>query len=154
MKNKLKQDLKTAMMAKDTIEKNTLRLVLSAIAEKEKNFKGELTDKDREDIAISCLEKELKDTQVQLAAVIDIPERVNLVTEYQTKIKILENYLPKKMTKSEIGFSIGEIIIENNINELSNKTRGAIIGAFMKKHEKSADGKLVNECLNRLINGD
>lgn len=139
MKEQILSDMKTAMKARDTDTVSALRLVNSALKNKEIEVRPEqLTDQDVISV-IKKLSKQRKDSieQFQKAG------RDDLVANEQKELSVLEKYLPEQMGEEEI-----KKIVDACIGELgasSMKDMGKVMGAVTAKTQGAADNKLVSQ---------
>ena len=93
LKEKLLNDLKDAMKAKDTNKKNAVQMVRTAILQIEKDKCIEVTDEQIIDI-IAKEVKTRKDSLVEF----EKAERQDLIDQTNSEISVLEQYLPKQLT--------------------------------------------------------
>ncbi len=138
LKETLMQDLKDAMKEKDTIRKNTVQMIRSAILQFEKD---NLTELDEEGI-IEVIAKELKKRRDVLPEY-EKSGRDDLIADIKREIEILLAYLPKQLTKEELEVIVAEAIEETGA--ASMKDMGKIMGVVMPKVKGRADGKMINE---------
>lgn len=144
----IKNSIKEAMMAKDTLRLETNRGMLSA-------FTNELVSKgrkpnemlgDEEAIAvITRLSKQRKDSIEQFKK----GNRDDLVQKEEAELLILEAYLPKMMEKGEV-----EKIVLSKKTELGitdAKEKGKLMAAIMKDLKGKADGMIVKEAVDALF---
>ncbi len=138
LKETLMQDLKDAMKEKDTIRKNTVQMIRSAILQFEKD---NLTELDEEGI-IEVIAKELKKRRDVLPEY-EKSGRDDLIADIKREIEILLAYLPKQLTKEELEVIVAEAI--ETTGAASMKDMGKIMGVVMPKVKGRADGKMINE---------
>ena len=134
----LMQDLKAAMKEKDTIKKNTVTMIRSAILQFEKD---NLTELDADGI-MEIIAKELKKRRDVL------PEyqksgRDDLIADINREIEILLGYLPAQLTKEELEVIVADAIAETGATSM--KDMGKIMATVMPKTKGRADGKMINE---------
>lgn len=137
IKETLMQDLKAAMKDKDTIRKNTVTMIRSAILQFEKD---NLTELDEEGV-MEIIAKELKKRRDVLPEY-EKSGREDLIADIQREIEILLAYLPKQLTKEELEVIVTEAIAETGA--ASMKDMGKIMGVVMPKVKGRADGKMIN----------
>jgi len=133
----LMQDLKTAMKDKDTIRKNTVTMIRSAILQFEKDNKTELN----EDGIMEIIAKELKKRRDVLPEY-EKSGREDLIADINREIEILLAYLPKQLTKEELEVIVAEAIAETGATSM--KDMGKIMATVMPKTKGRADGKMIN----------
>ena len=137
LKEKLMQDLKEAMKDKDTIRKNTVQMIRSAILQFEKD---NLTELDEEGV-LEVIAKELKKRRDVLPEY-EKSGRDDLISDINREIEILLAYLPEQLTKEELEVIVADAIAETGA--ASMKDMGKIMGAVMPKVKGRADGKMIN----------
>ena len=144
----IKNNIKEAMLAKNTTLLETLRSMLAG-------FTNELVAKNRKPnevlldadalTVINRLAKQRKDSIEQYKK----GNRQDLVNEEEAQLTILETYLPKLMEKSEI-----EKIAKNKKEELGitdSTKKGMLMQALMKELKGKADGGMVKEAVDSLF---
>jgi uncharacterized protein YqeY len=144
----IKNSIKDAMMAKDSVRLETLRGAKAAFTN-ELVAKGRKPDEalsDEEALAvITRLAKQRKDSIEQFKA----GGRQDLVDVEEAQLKILETYLPKMMEKSEV-----EKIAKSKKDELGitdGAKKGMLMAALMKDLRGKADGTVVKEAVDALF---
>jgi uncharacterized protein YqeY len=145
VKDKLKEDLKVAMKAKDVFKRETIRFLMSAIKQVEVDERRELSDDD----ILKIIQKSIKQrddaaTQYKEAG------REELYQKETNEAKLLKEYLPKQLDESELKELISKIIEENNASSL--KDMGNVIKLTMAQVGAGADGKSVSKIVKDLLN--
>lgn len=133
----LMQDLKAAMKDKDTIRKNTVTMIRSAILQFEKDNKTELD----EDGIMEIIAKELKKRRDVLPEY-EKSGRDDLIADINREIEILLAYLPAQLTKEELEVIVADAIAETGATSM--KDMGKIMATVMPKTKGRADGKMIN----------
>lgn len=144
----IKNNIKEAMMAHDTVRLETYRGMLSAFTNElvSKNRKPNEILGDEEAIAvITRLSKQRKDSIEQFKK----GNREDLVKEEEAQLAILEVYLPKLMEKSEVEKIAKEKKEELGITDATKK--GVLMSALMKDLKGKADGSVVKEVVDSLF---
>ena len=138
-------DLKTAMREKDEIKKNTVQMVRAAILQIEKD-KG-ITVEDEKIIEI--IAKEVKGKK---DALVDFEKggREDLVSQTNQEISILQEYLPKQLSKEEIKLEVEKVI--KQLGATSMKDMGMVMKEAKAKIGPAADGKTINEIVKENLN--
>jgi uncharacterized protein YqeY len=135
IKEKINQDLKTAMLARDEATTTTLRGIKGAILEREvaemKREQG-LTDAEIEQV----LQKEIKKRKESLAIYLE-NNRTELADNEQREINLIQAYLPEQMSEAEILTIINEVIATGETNA------GKIIGQAKAKIGTRSDGQTI-----------
>ena len=144
LKEKLLEDLKTAMKEKDEIKKNTVQMVRAAILQVEKD-KGITLEDDKVLEIIAKESKKRKDSLVDYQK----SGREDLIKQVEQEIEILATYLPKQLTKEEITNIVKQIIEKTGATSM--KDMGTIMKEAKQTMGTSADGKTINEVVKELL---
>jgi uncharacterized protein YqeY len=143
LKERLREDLKTALRARDERRKSVIRLSLAAITNAEIE-KGELDD---DDLA-AILQRQASRRQDTIAELKEF-DRDDLLAEEEAELAILEEYLPDLLTREEIAEEARKVI--EAVGADSPKQMGAVMGQLMPQLKGRADGRLVNEVVRELL---
>lgn len=138
LKNRLLNEMKTAMKNKDTIRKNTIQMVRAAILQAEKDKQIELDN----DSIIEVITKEVKKRKSALPDY-EKSNRHDLVENLNEEIRILNEFLPEQLSEEEIKNIVKDAIEE--VKAESMKDMGKIMANVMPKVKGRADGKIVNK---------
>lgn len=140
---KIKNDIKEAMINKDELTKNTLRMVQSNAQMEAKEKKEELSDTH----ILNAINKELKQTRQALKMLEDNSQTSGTFYEETVhRIAILEKYLPKQLTEEEI-----EVEVRKLIEGIDKTNKGLIMKTVMSTLKGQADGKLINQVVMRVL---
>ncbi|MDQ0150123.1 GatB/YqeY domain-containing protein [Eubacterium multiforme] len=146
IKERLQEDWKTALKAKDKFRANVLSTAKAAILLVEKTDNRKVEDSE----ATEILAREVKQRR---EAVLEFEKgnRQDLVDEANAEIKILLDYLPQQLSEEEIVQIVKEAAIEAGANSI--KDMGKVMALVRPKTVGRADGKLVSQIVkNYLIN--
>ena len=144
LKEKLMEDLKEAMKSKNEIKKNTVQMVRAAILQIEKD-KGIQVEDDR---ILEIIAKEVK-TKRDAIKDFEKAERQDLIKQTNQEIEVLQQYLPKQLSREEIKVELERIIAE--IGATTMKDMGSIMKEAKAKMGASADGKIINEVAKEIM---
>ena len=137
-------DIKTAMKAKDNATLSTLRMLLSAMKNKQIDLKRELSE-DEVLAVVKSQVKQLKDSLVSFAEA----GREDLAKGVKSEVVILEKYLPAEMTDGQISEIVKKTIEE--VGATSLEDMGKVMGASMKAVAGKADGTRVKTIVQQLL---
>ncbi len=144
----IKNNIKEAMMAKDTVRLETMRGMVAAfmneLVAKGKKPQEMLTDEEAVAV-ITRMSKQRKDSVEQFKK----GNRMDLVAEEEAQLKILETYLPKMMDKNEVEKVVKAKQSELGISDVVKK--GMLMSAVMKDLKGKADGAIVKEVVDALF---
>ena len=145
LKNQITEDMKTAMRAKDSARLGAIRLLLSAIKQREVDERIELTEAD----VIAVIEKMLKQRRDSIAA-FESANRVDLADIEKFEVGVLQTYMPKPMSDDEIDAIINQVIAESGAE--GAKDMGKVVGLVKPLVAGMADmGKVSGLIKARLI---
>ena len=147
MKDKLKQQLKDSMLAKNELKTSVLRMLLSAInyLEIQKGGAGySATDED----VLSAIQKEVKQRKDSIEQFKNAG-RNELVEKEQKELEILNEYLPEQMGEEEITALVQAAIKETGATSMQDM--GKLMGVLMPKVKGKADGNLVNQIVRKQL---
>ena len=144
LKEKLLEDLKTAMRDKDVTKKNTVQMVRAAILQVEKDKKIELDDNQ----VLETIAKEFKKRNDSLADY-EKSGREDLIAQIKEEMAVLEQYLPKKLSEEELTEKIKEII--SKVGATSMKDMGSVMKEAKAELGVTADGRMINEVVKKLL---
>ena len=144
LKEKLMEDLKESMKNKDTVRKNTVQMVRAAILQIEKDKGIEVEDSK----IIDIIAKEVK-TKKDALKDFEKAERQDLIDLTNREIEILQEYLPKQLSRDEVKAEVQKIITE--IGATSMKDMGVIMKEAKAKMGASAEGKTINEVAKEIM---
>ena len=142
LKEKLQEDLKSSMKNKDTVKKSVVTLIRASIKQYEVDNRVELSDDEIVDLIAKQL-KQRRDSLVEFKKA----NRDDLVSETESEIEVLKEYLPQQLSEEELN----EIVIAtiSEVEATSMKDMGKIMSAIKPKVKGRADGKLINELVKK-----
>jgi len=144
LKDRLTQDMKEAMKAKQTERLGTIRQLRGAIKNKEIELQQDLDD----DAIISVISTQVKQRReaAQMYADNDRPE---LAAKEETEMAVLQEYLPAQLGEDEIKAIVSAVITETGAASL--KDMGRVMPLVMARTKGAADGKFVNQLVRELL---
>ncbi len=144
LKQKLMEDLKESMKNKDEIRKNTVQMVRAGILQIEKDTGIQVEDE-------KILEIIAKEVKIKKDALKDFEKagREDLINQTNREIEVLQEYLPKQLTREEIKIEVQKII--DGIGATTMKDMGAIMKEAKAKMGASAEGKTINEVAKEIM---
>ncbi len=128
----------------DNIAVDILKLAIADIRNEEIALNKELTDGDVLKV-LKRLENKIKDSIEQYTKI----GRDDLVSRESAQLKVIERYLPSLMSEEEITKVVSKVIV--NTNSSGMKSMGPVMGSVMKELNGKADGNLVKEIVERLL---
>ena len=144
LKEKLMDDLKVSMREKNEIRKNTIQMVRAAILQIEKD-KGITVEDDK---IIEIIAKEVKGKKDALVD-FEKAEKADLIDQTNQEIAILQEYLPRQLTKEEIKSELEKVI--SDLGATSMKDMGMVMKEAKARIGAGADGRTINEVVKELL---
>ena len=146
--DRVNEDLKTAMKAKDQLRMDVIRMVKAAILNKQIEVKKEPLDDVEVVRVMTNLVKQRREAveQYQKAA------RPDLADRELREITIIEAYLPKPLSAQEMAQVVDVVINETGARTL--KDMGTVMKAVMAKLAgQTVDGKAVSDLVRAKLHG-
>lgn len=144
LEEQINEDLKNSMKSKDESRLSCLRLLKSALKNKQVEKMGKLEDDEIRSV-ISSLIRRAADSVREFRQA----GREELASKEEKEIAILSGYLPKQLSPEEIEGILTEII--NELSAQGPKDLGRLMKAAMSRMAGRAQGKEVNEIAKRLL---
>ena len=143
---KVSEDIKTAMKAKDKVALETLRNVKKVFLEAKTapGANDTLSDAD----ALKIIQKLVKQGKDSAGMYIE-QGRTDLADAEMAQVKVMEAYLPKQMTPEELEIALKEIIAETGAT--SGKDMGKVMGVASKKLAGLAEGRAISAKVKELL---
>ena len=146
LKNRITEDMKAAMRARDTARLGTVRLLLAAMKQKEVDERVELGDAD----VLSIIEKMLKLRRESIAQY-EKAARQDLADVEKAEIAILSAYLPQQMSEADVLKEIEGAIAAAGAAGV--KDMGKVMGVLKPKLAGRADMGKVSGLVKSKLQG-
>ena len=137
-KEKIEQDMVAAAKAKDRATLSALRLIKTALHNREIDLKRELGEAEFIQV-LSTMVKQRKDSIEQFAK----GGRADLVEKEESELKVIQSFMPAQMSEEDVSREIRQAIAETGA--VSVKDMGKVMKVLMPKLTGKADGKAVGE---------
>ena len=144
LKERLADDLKSAMKNKDVIRKNVVQFLRAGILQVEKDNKVTLDDAG----VLEVIAKQLKQRKDSLPDY-EKSGRDDLIAALKAEMDVLMEYLPQQMSEDELKAVISDTIAE--LGASSMKDMGKVMTAVKAKTVGRADGRMINEIAKGLL---
>lgn len=141
---RLDEDMKTALKNKDSLQLSVIRLLRSELKNAE-IAKGALLTEDEVVQVVAREAKKRRESIEQFAK----GGRADLAEKEAAELKVLSKYLPEQLGDNEIAGIAQEVISE--LHATSKADKGKVMAALMPRVRGRADGKLVNQIVDRLL---
>ncbi|NOY94630.1 MAG: GatB/YqeY domain-containing protein [Deltaproteobacteria bacterium] len=141
IRERILEDIKVAMRAKDELARDTLRMLRSDLGKQELTLDRELS----EDDVMGVLVRAVK-TRTDSAAQYDEGGRPELAEKERLEIEIVRRYLPKALDEDEAKAAVAQAIRE--LDASSKKDMGRVMKALRERHGARLDGKLASRLVS------
>jgi uncharacterized protein YqeY len=146
LKAQITEDMKTAMRAKDSVRLGTIRLLQAAMKQKEVDERVELDDA----MVIAIVDKLIKQRKDSVAAYMTA-QRQDLADVESAEMKVLEVYLPQRLSADEITAAVKAIVAE--VGAAGPGDMGKVMGAVKAQLAGKADMGLVSAAVKAALAG-
>ena len=143
-KEKIEQDMVAAAKAKDRATLSALRLIKTALHNREIDLKRELDEAEFIQV-LSTMVKQRKDSIEQFAK----GGRADLVEKEESELKVIQSFMPAQMSEEDVRREIRQAIAETGA--VSVKDMGKVMKVLMPKLTGKADGKAVGEKVKAVL---
>lgn len=146
LKEQITEDMKTAMRAKDSERLATIRLLLAAMKQKEVDERVELDDA----MVVAIVDKMVKQRKDSIAA-FTTGGRTDLADKEAAEIKVLEVYLPQRMSADEVATAVKAIVAE--LGASGPGDMGKVMGVVKTRLAGKADMGQVSAAVKSALTG-
>jgi hypothetical protein len=146
-KQKLQEELKQSMLARNELKTSVLRMILSAINYYEIQKGGAGYQASDEDV-MSVIQKEAKQHNDSIEQFKNAG-RQDLVDKETKELEILKQYLPEQMSEEEIKKLVEETISQTGASSIQEM--GKVMGALIPKLKGKADASLVSRIVKESL---
>jgi uncharacterized protein YqeY len=146
LKEQITEDMKTAMRAKDSERLGTIRLLLAALKQKEVDERIELDDA----MVVAIVDKMVKQRKDSIAA-FTTGGRADLADKEAAEIKVLEVYLPQRMSADEVATAVKAIVAE--LGASGPGDMGKVMGVVKTRLAGKADMGQVSAAVKSALTG-
>ena len=139
----LQKEMIAAMKAGNKLRKETISSLIGAVKKTaiDKLCKDNIT----EELVNEVLLKEKKTMQEMIDTC--PAERAETLAEYNSKMEVINEFVPKMMSEEEVRQAVYNIIATTDIQQTG---KGAIMKVVMPKLKGKADGKVINQIVTEL----
>lgn len=139
LRDRLTEDLKLAMKARDQLRMDVIRMIKAAVLNKEVELKKDLDDAEMSRIMTTMI-KQRKESVEQF----EKGQRAELAAKERQEISIIETYLPQALSAEELAQAVDAVIRETGAT--SAKEMGLVMKAVMARLAgQPVDGKSVSD---------
>ena len=146
LKDQITEDMKAAMRAKDSERLGTIRLLQAALKQKEVDERITLDDV----AVVAVIDKLIKQRKDSVAAFVQAA-RQDLADKESAEIKVLEAYLPQRMSAEEVATEVKAIVAE--LGAKGPGDMGKVMGAVKAKLAGKAEMGQVSAAVKAALAG-
>ncbi len=144
LEERLVDEMKQAMKSNDKVRLSTIRMIRSAVKNKEIDLRNTLDDAEILRVIQGMVRKSEESIEQFKAG-----GRMDLVEKETKEIEILKSYLPQALSREDVVRIIDESIQETQASSL--KDLGKVMKSVMPKLTGKADGKLINQLVKERL---
>ncbi len=144
IKERVESDFKEALKSGDKASVSILRLIKSALKNKEIEKGGELTEEETLSV-LNSLAKQIRESIAEY----EKAGRSDLLEKEKNDLKVLQKYLPEQLSEQELQGIIQQVIDE--VQATSIKDLGKVMKTLMPRLKGRADGKVVNQMVREAL---
>ena len=148
LREELQNGLKTAMLAKDILTTNAIRMIIAGQKEKDVEALGKGQEKATDTELLSMMQGMIKQRNDSIKMFMD-GHRPELAEKEKAEIAVIERFLPKQMSPEEMEAAIKALIAETNASSM--KDMGKIMGALKTKYAGQMDMGKANGLIKTLL---
>ncbi len=146
LKEQITEDMKSAMRAKDAERLGTIRLLLSAMKQKEVDERVELNDQ----AVVAIVDKLIKQRKDSIAA-FEQAARQDLADKEKAEMAVLQTYLPARMSAEEVAAAVQSIV--TTLGATGPGDMGKVMGAVKTQLAGKADMAQVSAAVKAALAG-
>jgi len=149
MKQEVQREIKEALLQRDELKTGTLRMLLAALVNKEKENppaggQGSLTEDQTQTIVLSEVKK-----RKEAIEAFEKGGRPEMAEKERKELEILQKYLPEQLPEEEVRKLVEEAIKQTGAAKVQDM--GKVMAALMPKVKGKADGALVSSIVKELL---
>jgi uncharacterized protein YqeY len=141
---KLQADVKQAMLARDEVARDTLRMLVAAVKKHELEGGKTITDELVNDVLLTASK-----TRQESIDQFSKAGRMDLVAKETAELEVVRRYLPRQLNEDETRSVVQRLISELKLS--SKKDLGQLMKAAMATYKGQIDGKLVQKIAGELL---
>ncbi len=144
IEDKIFEDLKAAMKAKDSLKVGTLRMVRAQFKDAQIAKREPLNDDEQLAVLGNAAKRRREALEMYKNS-----GRDDLIQKEQAELDIISAYLPKQLSREEIEKVLKDIIKKTDVSSMQDL--GKVMGPVMQQLKGKADGKLVQQLVREIL---
>ena len=142
--DELEQEVKEAMLARDTQRRDALRLILSSLKSAEKDLQRPLSDEEE----LQVLQRERKKRNEAAEAFRDAGREEQAANE-ESELAVLQEFMPEPLSEDELDRIVDDAIAENKATSM--RDMGRVMADVMPQIAGRADGSAVSQLVREKL---
>ena len=144
LRERLSDEMKQAMKARDELRLSTIRLIRSAVKNRDIELKRELNDQEIVEAIATLVKQRRESIRLFLDA-----GRQDLVDKEERELTVLLAFLPQQLNREEVAALVEKAIAESGAQ--GGKDMGKVMKALMPHVAGRADGKMVSDVVREKL---
>lgn len=144
LRERLNSEMKEAMKSRDALRLSAIRMVLSAVKNRDIELRRELNDAEITETIVTLCKQRRESIRLFKEA-----GRQELVDKEEAELALLTEFLPRQLTREELESLVDKAIAETSAT--SGKDMGKVMKALLPSVSGRADGKLVSEVVKEKL---
>jgi uncharacterized protein YqeY len=140
----LEEEVKEAVLARDTVRRDALRLILSSLKSAEKDLQRPLSDEEE----LQVLQRERK-KRLEAAAAFREAGREEQALGEEAELAVLEEFMPEPLSEDELERIVDDAIAENKATNM--RDMGRVMADVMPQIAGRADGSAVSQLVREKL---
>ncbi|HTG82359.1 MAG TPA: GatB/YqeY domain-containing protein [Geobacteraceae bacterium] len=144
LRERLSDEMKEAMKARDDLRLSAIRLIRSAVKNKDIELKRELAEQEIVEVIASLVKQRRESIRLFGEA-----GRQDLVEKEEKELAVLLGFLPQQLSREDVAELVDRIIAESGAQ--GGKDMGRVMKALMPHVAGRADGKMVSDIVKEKL---
>ena len=144
LRERLSDEMKEAMKARDELRLSTIRLIRSAVKNRDIELKRELNDQEIVEAIATLVKQRRESIRLFVEA-----GRQDLVDKEERELTVLLEFLPQQLNREEVAALVEKAIAESGAQ--GGKDMGKVMKALMPHVAGRADGKMVSDVVREKL---
>jgi uncharacterized protein YqeY len=144
LRERLSDEMKEAMRAKDSLRLSSIRLIRSAVKNKDIELKREIAEQEIVEVIATLVKQRRESIRLFGEA-----GRQDLVEKEEKELAVLLGYLPQQLCRDAVGELVDRVIAECGAQ--GGKDMGRVMKALMPHVAGRADGKMVSDIVKEKL---
>ena len=144
LRESLSEEMKEAMKAKDSLRLSSIRMIRSAVKNKDIELKREIAEQEIVEVIATLVKQRRESIRLFSEA-----GRQDLVEKEEQELAILLGFLPQQLSRETVAELVGRVITECGAQ--GGKDMGRVMKALMPHVAGRADGKMVSDIVKEKL---